>query len=150
MHERLFAARLRADRAARRHAGAPSAPHFAPKAKHVIYLFMAGAPSQLDLFDYKPSCRSTTAGDSAEDHRKGERFAFIKGTPKLLGSPFKFRAARPVGARDLGAAAAPREHRRRDRHRPVDDDDQFNHAPAQIFMNTGHPADRAARAWARG
>ena len=99
---------------------------------------MAGAPSQLDLFDPKPELTKHDGQDIPEEFIKGERFAFIKGTPKLLGSPFTVREARPVGRRDLRAAAAPGE---------LADDiaivrsmqtTQFNHAPAQIFMNTGH------------
>ena len=54
---------------------------------------------------------------------EGERFAFVKGTPRLLGSPFDVHAARPVGRRDLGAAAPPAEARGRDRHHPLDEDD---------------------------
>ncbi|MGH9719962.1 MAG: DUF1501 domain-containing protein, partial [Bryobacteraceae bacterium] len=65
-------------------------PHFAPKAKSIIYLFMAGAPSQLDLFDYKPKLNQFDGQPVGDDVVKGERFAFIKGTPKLLGSPHTF------------------------------------------------------------
>src|SRR6185503_6179272 len=69
---------------------APKEPHFAPKVKNIIYLFMAGAPSQLDLFDYKPRLQQPHGQPIPEDIVKGERFAFIKGTPKLLGSPYSF------------------------------------------------------------
>ena len=117
---------------------APKAPHFAPKAKHIIYLFMAGAPSQLDLFDNKPALQQHDGSDIPQEFvPKGERFAFIKGTPRLLGSPFAFKKHGQSGAElsellpHLGAIA----------------DDvaivrsvhttQFNHAPGQIFMNTG-------------
>ena len=68
------------------------APHFAPKAKHIIYLFMAGAPTQIDLFDNKPTLQKYDGKEiPAEFIPKGERFAFIKGTPRLLGSPFTFK-----------------------------------------------------------
>ena len=111
---------------------------FAPKAKRVIYLFMAGAPSQLDLFDPKPELTKHDGQDIPEEFVKGERFAFIKGTPKLLGSPFKFKQHGQSGAEisELLPHLA-----------KVADDiaivrsmqtTQFNHAPAQIFMNTGH------------
>src|SRR5688500_13249719 len=63
---------------------------FRPKAKCVIYLFRAGAPSQLDLFDPKPALNKHDGQDIPSELIKGERFAFIKGTPKLLGSPFRF------------------------------------------------------------
>ena len=69
---------------------APKPTHFAPKAKAVIYLFMAGAPSQLDLFDHKPTLQEHDGEPIPEEIIKGERFAFIKGTPKLLGSPHTF------------------------------------------------------------
>src|SRR3712207_4620933 len=52
--------------------------HFAPKAKRVIYMFMEGAPSQLDLFDYKPKLVDLNMKPVPEDIIKGERFAFIK------------------------------------------------------------------------
>jgi Protein of unknown function (DUF1501) len=116
---------------------APKPPHFAPKAKSIIYLFMAGAPSQVDLLDYKPKLQQYDGQSIPQEIVKGERFAFIKGTPKLLGSPYNFQKWGQSGAEisellpHLGEIA----------------DDiaivrslhtaQFNHAPAQIFMNTG-------------
>ncbi len=69
---------------------APKKPQFPAKAKNVIFLFMAGAPSHLDLFDPKPMLVKYDRQPCPEDLIKGQRFAFIKGTPKLLGSPFKF------------------------------------------------------------
>lgn len=110
----------------------------APKAKQVIFLFMAGAPSQLDLFDNKPALRKYDGQEIPAEIVKGERFAFIKGTPRLLGSPFEFRRHGQSGQEisDLLPHTA-----------SIADDitivksmatTQFNHAPAQIFMNTGH------------
>src|SRR5215831_17697522 len=82
MNDRLFAA------------DAPSGGfHHAPKAKSIIFLFMAGAPSQLDLFDYKPKLNQFDGQPCPEELIKGERFAFIKGVPKLLGSPINLRSA---------------------------------------------------------
>src|SRR5262249_35127967 len=69
---------------------APRPPHFAPRAKRIIYLFMAGAPSQLDLFDYKPKLVEYNNKPCPEEILKGERFAFIRGIPKLLGTPHQF------------------------------------------------------------
>src|SRR6478609_9171745 len=69
----------------------PRAPHFAPKAKNIIYMHMAGAPSQLDLFDYKPKLVELNNQKIPESMIKGERFAFIKGVPKLLGTPHTFK-----------------------------------------------------------
>jgi len=111
---------------------------FAPKAKRVIYLFMAGAPSQIDLFDPKPALVQHDGQEIPEEFVKGERFAFIKGKPKLLGSPFQFLKHGRSGGEvsELLPNLA----------KVVDDiaivrsmqTTQFNHAPAQIFMNTGH------------
>jgi hypothetical protein len=115
-----------------------TAPHHSPKAKSVIFLFMAGAPSQLDLFDYKPTLNRHDGQPCPEELIKGERFAFIKGIPKLLGSPHKFERFGRCGA-ELSTLLP--------RVGSVVDDiaivkslhtTQFNHAPGQIFMNTGH------------
>jgi hypothetical protein len=113
-------------------------PHFAPRAKRIIYLFMAGAPSQLDLFDPKPKLNQYDGQPIPEDIVKGERFAFIKGTPKLLGSPFNFARHGQTGTELSDLLPHLSKH--------VDElaiirsmkTTQFNHAPAQIFMNTGH------------
>src|SRR5579884_4227598 len=69
---------------------APKKPHFPARAKHVIYLHMAGAPSTLDLFDYKPKLIELNGKPCPESYIRGQQFAFIKGTPKLLGTPHKF------------------------------------------------------------
>ncbi|MDB5173939.1 MAG: hypothetical protein JWN51_2712, partial [Phycisphaerales bacterium] len=68
----------------------PRPSMFAPKAKRVIYLHMSGAPPQNDLFDYKPKLNELNGTPCPKEIFQGERFAFIKGTPKLLGSPYKF------------------------------------------------------------
>lgn len=117
---------------------APKAPHRAPKARSVIFLFMAGAPSTPDLFDHKPLCRKRDGEPVPESFTKGERFAFIKGTPRLLGSPYAFKRHGQCGAEV--SELLPHFSR------IVDDvaivkslhTTQFNHAPAQILMNTGH------------
>jgi hypothetical protein len=127
LDERLFAA-----------SGQTQRPHFAPKAKNIIYLFMAGAPSQLDLFDHKPKLRQYDGEAIPEEFVKGERFAFIKGTPRLLGSPFNFKRYGRSGQELSDLLPHLASH--------ADDiaiirsmkTTQFNHAPAQIFMNTGH------------
>ncbi|MBI4907045.1 MAG: DUF1501 domain-containing protein [Acidobacteria bacterium] len=112
--------------------------HHKPKAKNIIFLFMAGAPSQLDLFDHKPKLNQYDGQPCPEELIKGERFAFIKGVPKLLGTPHSFRK---VGGNGLELSnLVP------NLATIVDDiafvksmhTTQFNHAPAQIFMNTGH------------
>ncbi|MGH7322079.1 MAG: DUF1501 domain-containing protein [Candidatus Rokuibacteriota bacterium] len=117
---------------------APRPPHFAPKAKRIIYLFMAGAPSQLDLFDWKPKLGQRSGQPVPSEIIKHERFAFIRGTPKLLGSPYPFRQHGRSGA----TVSSLLPHLTR----VVDDlaivksvhTEHFNHAPAQIFVNTGH------------
>ncbi|MEP7271638.1 MAG: DUF1501 domain-containing protein [Acidobacteriota bacterium] len=108
------------------------------KAKAIIYLFMAGAPSQLDLFDNKPKLRQYSGEPIPAELIKGERFAFIKGTPKLLGSPFAFRRHGRSG-QEL-SELLPNLARHADDIAIIRTvhTAQFNHAPAQIFMNTGH------------
>src|SRR5688500_14385596 len=65
--------------------------HLPARAKRIIYLFMAGAPSQIDLFDHKPALQKHDGDEIPQEFLpKGERFAFIKGTPRLLGSPYRF------------------------------------------------------------
>ena len=115
----------------------PRAPHFKAKAKNVIFLFMAGAPSQLDMFDPKPMLVKYDHQPCPEELLKGARFAFIKGTPKLLGSPHTFKQVGQSG--QWVSSILPH-------FEEIADDvtvirsmytEQFNHAPAQIFMNSG-------------
>ncbi len=139
MNETMFAAGASASTES--HPANPLAarrPHFAPKAKNVIFLFMAGAPTQLDLFDYKPKLIQYSGQKIPDEFVKGERFAFIKGTPKLLGTPHKFAKYGKSG-QELSSLLP---------HLSTIADDiaivrsmhteQFNHAPAQIFMNCGN------------
>src|SRR5262245_26303069 len=118
---------------------APRKPHFAPKAKAVIYLFMAGGPSQLDLFDPKPELNQLHGQKVPESFTQGKRFAFIKGDAKLLGSPQRFAKAGQCGI-TIGHLLP--------HHREIADDvcwlqgmktDVFNHGPAKCFVNTGSP-----------
>jgi hypothetical protein len=110
---------------------------FPAKAKSVIYLFMAGAPSQVDLLDPKPTLQKYDGQNIPDEFVKGERFAFIKGKPKLLGSPFEFTRCGKSGAEISELlphlkSVADEVAIVRSLHTT-----QFNHAPAQIFMNTG-------------
>src|SRR5713226_8780765 len=116
---------------------APKAPHFAPKAKSVIFLFMAGAPSHLELFDYKPQLAKFDGTLQPADLLKGYRAAFINPNSKLLGPKLKFAKYGQSGA-ELSELLP--------RLAEVVDDvaivksmvtDAFNHAPAQILINTG-------------
>ncbi|MFO0968773.1 MAG: DUF1501 domain-containing protein [Gemmataceae bacterium] len=122
---------------------APRPPHFTPKAKNVIYLFMAGGPSQLDLFDYKPELKRLHGEPIPQSFLEGRRFAFMdsftRNPPKLLGTPRRFRRAGKQGAW-LADCLVHIES-------VVDDiaivktiaTDVFNHAPAKMFINTGSP-----------
>jgi hypothetical protein len=119
-------------------------PHFAPKAKAVIYLHMSGAPPTLDLFDYKPKLVELNMQPCPQSLLEGKRFAFIKGVPKMLGSPYKFRQCGKSGAWVVELLPNIGEI--------VDDiaivrsmtTDQFNHAPAELFLYTGAPRAGAA------
>ena len=116
---------------------APRKPHFDPKAKAVIHLFMAGAPSQLDLFDYKPKLADFTGKPIPPEVVGGQRYAFIRPDANCLGPVFKFTKHGESGA-ELSEVLP-------NLAKIVDDiaivksvhTDQFNHAPAQIFFNTG-------------
>ncbi len=116
---------------------APKQPHFAPKAKNIIFLFMAGAPSHLEMFDYKPQLAKFDGTLPPAGLLKGYRAAFINPNSKLLGPKFKFAKYGQSGAElsELLPHLA----------KVVDDisivksmtTDAFNHAPGQILMNTG-------------
>src|SRR3954462_5945835 len=69
---------------------APRFPHFTPKVKRVIYLFMAGAPSQLDLFDYKPALQKFDGKPVPAEIVKDQRYAFIQRDAALLAPRYKF------------------------------------------------------------
>ena len=116
---------------------APKQPHFAPRAKRVVYMFQAGAPSHLELFDYKPELAKRDGQLPPAELLKGYRAAFIKPNSALLGPKHAFRKYGASGMElselmpHIGAIA---------------DDiclvrsmqtDAVNHAPAQIMMNTG-------------
>ena len=76
---------------------APKAPHFAPKAKNVIFLFMEGGPSQIDLFDPKPALQKWHGKPLPESMTKDLQLAFIKPTAAVLGSPRAFKASGQCG-----------------------------------------------------
>jgi hypothetical protein len=121
------------------HPLAPRETHFPARAKSVIFLFMAGGPSQLELFDHKPKLQDLDGQVIPESYVAGKRFAFLKKDATLLGTRRKFRRWGECGAHisdllpHLGAIA---------------DDvaiirslhtDVFNHGPAKLFVNTGSP-----------
>src|SRR5690349_19236449 len=76
----------------------PRSPHFPGKAKRVIYLHMAGAPSQLELFDYKPELQKLHNQLCPPSLLEGKRFAFIRGVPKMLGPQATFAQRGQSGA----------------------------------------------------
>src|SRR6266571_3238569 len=77
---------------------APKQPHFPAKAKRVIHLFMAGAPSQLDLFDYKPKLAQYEGKPIPPEIIGGQRYAFIRPDSAALGPRFKFAKHGQSGA----------------------------------------------------
>jgi len=116
---------------------APKRPHFAPRAKNVIYLHMVGAPSQLELFEPKPELTARDGEPIPKSFIEGKRFAFISGELKLMGGRYKFR---PAGKSGLMLSELWQ-------HLPKVADEmcvvktlhteEFNHGPAQLFMQTG-------------
>jgi hypothetical protein len=122
---------------------APRQPHFQAKAKSVIYLFMAGGPSQLELFDYKPKLQELSGKPIPESFIKNKRFAFMdlftKEVPKLLGTKRKFARHGQCGA--CVSECLPHLAGIVDNIAIVRSvaTDVFNHAPAKIFVNTGSP-----------
>jgi hypothetical protein len=116
---------------------APKPPHFPGRARAVIQLFMAGAPSQLELFDFKPKLAEIEGRPIPPEVIGGQRYAFIRPDAAVLGPQFRFARHGQCGAElsemlphlagvvdDIAIVKSCRT-------------DQFNHAPAQIFMNCG-------------
>ncbi|MEI8211482.1 MAG: DUF1501 domain-containing protein [Planctomycetota bacterium] len=116
---------------------APKIPPQPARAKNVIYLHMAGSPSQLELFDYKPELNKYNGQPCPKEYLEGKRFAFIKGVPKMLAPMFQFAQHGQSGqwisellpnvsrcADDIAVIRSMRT-------------DQFNHSPAQLLIHTG-------------
>ena len=119
---------------------APREPHFPAKAKNVIYLFLAGGPSQLELFSDKPELKKFSGQAPPESFTKGRRFAFLKPDAKLLGSKRTFVKYGQCGM-ELSELLP--------HHQQIVDEvswlravktDVFNHGPAKMFMNSGFQA----------
>lgn len=110
----------------------------AAKAKSIIYLHMAGSPSQIDLFEHKPELTKFHGQDCPQEYLEGKRFAFIQGTPKMLGPVFKYSQHGETG--QWISELLPHLSS------VVDDlcmirslhTDQFNHSPAQLLLQTGN------------
>ncbi|HKS37356.1 MAG TPA: DUF1501 domain-containing protein [Verrucomicrobiae bacterium] len=118
---------------------APRRPHFKPKARRVIYLFMGGAPSQLDLFDYKPALAKFNGKPIPAEVVMGQKYAFIKPDAELYATEFKFTRHGQCDAElsdalphlaqvvdDIAIVKSMNTH-------------AFNHAPGQVLMQTGSP-----------
>jgi hypothetical protein len=117
----------------------PKMPMHDAKAKAVIYLHMAGSPSQLELFEHKPALAKFHAKPCPKEYLDGKRFAFIRGVPKMLQPQFKYSQYGESGQwvsellPNLSAT--------------IDDlcvirsmhTDQFNHSPSQLLLHTGQP-----------
>ena len=116
-----------------------SRPHFAPRAKRVIYLHMAGSPPHHDLLDPKPKLLDWNGKPCPEHLLDPENFAFIKGHPEVLASPYSFGAKGQSGTEI--SELLPELARHSDRIAVVRSmhTDQFNHAPAQLLLYTGSP-----------
>ena len=115
----------------------PKSPHFPAKVKNVIYVHMAGAPSQLELFDYKPELEKLDGKECPPSFLEGKRFAFIRGVPKMLAAQAKFSQHGQSGAWISNylphlSGIADELTFLKSVHT-----DQFNHAPAQLLMHTG-------------
>lgn len=115
----------------------PIAPPLASKAKSIIYLHMAGSPSQLELFDFKPELIKNHNQPCPESLLEGRKFAFIRGVPNLLGPQANFAQQGESGAWVSDflphfAKVADEVSFLKAVHT-----DQFNHGPAQLFMQTG-------------
>ncbi|MEW6306004.1 MAG: DUF1501 domain-containing protein [Verrucomicrobiota bacterium] len=116
---------------------APRNPHFRPRAKNIIYLHMVGAPSHLDLFDFKPELAKYDGKPCPEEFIKGKRFAFLRGHPNIAATKFQFQK-QGQSAHELSELLP--------NLASIADDiaivkslhtEEFNHAPAQLFLHTG-------------
>ena len=121
--------------------GGPTAPRtsmIAPKAKRVIYLHMAGSPPQQELFDFKPELKKHHMKDCPSELLEGKTFAFIKGTPKLLGPQYSFKQHGETGA--WISETMPHLSTMADELCFIKSmhTTQFNHAPAQLLLHTGN------------
>jgi hypothetical protein len=128
----------------------PMQPHFKARARRMIYLHMAGSPSQLELFDYKPELAKLNGKDCPRSFLEGKQFAFIQGVPQLLGPVYPFGRVGKSGQwmsdrLPLLATVADKLCFIKSMWT-----DQFNHGPAQLLMHTGsqNPGFPSDGAWA--
>ena len=111
--------------------------HFPARAKNVIFFHMVGAPSHLDLFDYKPTLTKFDGQPCPKELLEGQRFAFLRGELRMMGTRFKFQKHGESGI-ELSeklphlAGVADELCMLKTLHT-----EHFNHGPAQLFMQTG-------------
>ncbi|MCO8124786.1 DUF1501 domain-containing protein [Stieleria sp. TO1_6] len=116
---------------------ADNAMRLPAKVKRVIFLHMIGAPSQLELFDYKPALEKFDGKDCPSEYLEGSQFAFIQGTPKMLGPQYKFAQHGDCGA--WVSDRLPHFSKVVDKVCFIKslETDQFNHGPAQLMVHSG-------------
>ncbi|HTM55740.1 MAG TPA: DUF1501 domain-containing protein [Pirellulales bacterium] len=115
----------------------PRPPRFSARAKSVIYLHMSGSPPQQELFDWKPKLVEYNLKPCPDELLKDQRFAFIKGHPKLLGTPYKFSQMGQSGA--WISELLPEIGKQVDKMTIIKSmhTEEINHAPAELFLHTG-------------
>jgi hypothetical protein len=116
----------------------PRTPQFAPTARRVIYLHMAGAPSQLELFVHKPELAALHGQDCPQSFLQGKRFAFIRGVPQLLGPVYPFEQVGESGAWVSDRLPYFKQVADKACFLRAVHSDQFNHAPAELLIHTGN------------
>ena len=125
--------------------------HLAPKAKRIIFLTMAGGPSHLETFDYKPKLAEMHGQPMPESFTKGQPIAQLQGQgAQVLRPAAPVQEVRRVGAGDLRDLSADRHDRRRHLHRPLAADRGDQPRPGPHVHEHGHDDLRPARRWARG
>ena len=133
----------------------PVSPTLPSKARRIIHLHMVGAPSQLELFDYKPLLKKYDGRQCPEEYLKGQRFAFIQGVPTMLGPIYDFKQHGQSGA--WISDRLPELARHADKLCIIKtmQTDQFNHGPAELLVHTGnqnlgHPSIGSWITWGLG
>ena len=116
---------------------------------------MVGAPTQLELFDYKPELEKYDGKDCPQEYLEGQRFAFIQGIPKMLGPHYEFKQHGHSGAWISDRLPELAKHADKLCFIKTMQTDQFNHGPAQLMVQTGnarlgHPSIGSWVTWGLG
>ena len=127
--------------------GGTQAPHFQPKAKRVIFMHMAGGPSHLEMFDYKPVLKKFDGKPCPQELLEGKKLAFAKGTPTMLGPQAEFKQYGQDGT--WVSERMPYFSKIVDEVTMIKSmtTSQFNHAQAQILMRTRLSTARSSKSW---